>query len=387
MTQPPSNSVLILSLVHPDLLPSLYSVSEVLRERGAEVHLLTFSSPTGSPMPLGEGIHLYDCGRYAGNFSRRRAARGRFRSQLRAWLRDHQPRAILAACPFGYLEGLRVRGDGVPLVFLYYEMYDATLRELRRSPATAIRNWRALRLLEKAEVVCTPSSERAGWLVGRAALSRLPAVVLNSPSRALGRSTVDSAALWRRLPAHFRDRPLVVNTGGMSPSRAVVQMVASVEHWRSDAALVVTNDDDSAYAAQVRRIAEASPRRDDIVMLPLLPRAEMLALQRAAAVGLNLQPLDHNLDIMFPAPNKIAEYVHAGLLVVATRSTFTERLADRGVAILTDTLEPSGIARAIDLAVEEARTGEKRARVLSAARDWYCMDVQLRPVLRAIGYV
>jgi hypothetical protein len=78
--------------------------------------------------------------------------------------------------------------------------------------------------------------------------------------------------------------------------------------------------------------------------------------------------------------------VHAGLLVVASRSAFTERLADRQLAVLSESLEPREVARAIDEALIRTATLNTRELALSAARVWYCMDVQLRPVLRAIGY-
>ena len=378
--------MLILSVVHPDMLPSLYSVSEVLRDQGAEAHIITFSSPASRSMPLGAGVHVYDCGVFSGSIAHRHAARRLFRRRLEAWMRDHRPRAILAACPFGYLEALRIRPEGVPLVFLFYEMYDANLREFRKSPATAIRNWTALRMLRSADLLCTPSPERAGWLVGRTGIDRLPAVVLNGPSRSLARMPHDPTVLNRLLPPAVRDRPLVVHTGGMSPSRAVQELVGSVEHWHSDAALAVTNMDDTEYAREVRRIAESSPRREDIVLLPLLPRADMLALQHGGVVGINLMQSDYNLDIMFPAPNKTAEYVHAGLVVVASRSAFAERLADRRLAVLADDLAPREVARAIDEALTWVATRDTRAHALEAAREWYCMDVQLKPVLRAIGY-
>jgi hypothetical protein len=368
------------------MLPSLYSVSEVLRSHGAEAHIITFSSPASRAMPLHDGVHVHDCGVISGGIAQRRAARRAFRQRLDEWMRAHRPRAILAACPFGYLEALRVRPKGVPVVFLFYEMYDANLREFKKSPATALRNWRALRTLEKADLLCTPSPERAGWLVGRTRIGRLPAVVLNSPSSALSRTPHDPIALNRLLPPAVRERRLVVHTGGMSPSRAVMELVASVEHWRSEAALVMTNIDDSNYGRQVRRLAESSLRRERIVTLPLLPREDMLGLQRAGAVGINLMQSDDNLDIMFPAPNKAAEYVHAGLLVVASRSAFTERLADRNLAILAESLEPCEVARAIDEALTRVATSDTRGHALSAAREWYCMDVQLKPVLRAIGY-
>jgi hypothetical protein len=375
---------LILSQVHPDLLPSLYSVAEVLRGHGTEVHLITFASPAGVSPSLREGVALHDCGPMAGNTLARRHARTRFRRTLDGWMREHEPRAIIVACPFGYLEALRVRSPATPVVFMYYEMYDARLRDFHRSPATIYRNWTALRRLTQASLVCTPSVERAAWLLARADLRRLPDTVLNSPSL-IARTASAEIPLSSLLPPSALNKPLVINTGGVTESRCVKELVASVANWRSDAALVVTNVGDSPYAREVRDVAGASPRRDAVVLLPLIPRGEMIALQRAASVGISLLR-GEDLDTMLPAPNKIAEYVHAGLLVVASRSSFTERIADRGVAVLAESLRPEDLAASIDSAVSRSLGGVAREQALRAAQQWYCMDVQLSPVLRALGY-
>jgi len=388
VTSPTSSPVLILSQVHPDLLPSLYSVADVLSGKGSEVHLITFSSPAGAPPAVRDAITLHDCGPMSGGLVARRRARTRFRRLVDEWMKAHRPRAIIVACPFGYMEALRVRPDDIPLVFMYYEMYDARLRDFHRSPATIFRNWLALRRLSRASLVCTPSAERAAWLVGRADLRELPATVLNSPSvrsEAPAASAASAASIAHLLPPSVQHKPLVINTGGVTPSRCVKELVASVAEWNTDAALVVTNVGNSAYSDEVRGVAASSPRRDSIALLPLLPRAEMLALQRSASVGMSLLR-GEDLDTMLPAPNKIAEYVHAGLLVVTSRSAFTERIADQGVAVLADSLESKALATAIDAAVARCLGGGTRESALRAAREWYSMDVQLSPVLRTLGY-
>jgi hypothetical protein len=188
------------------------------------------------------------------------------------------------------------------------------------------------------------------------------------------------------VPEHLRNQRLVINTGGVSKERGVGELVRSVDYWRDNTALVVTNVGDTSYAREVRRLAALSCRSNDILLLPLLPREQMLALQRAAVVGTSLLR-GEDLDTMFAAPNKVGEYLHAGLLVVASRSSFTERLEDRGVAVLANTLEPTEIARAVNEGLDKAATTGQRSHTLAAAREWYCMEVQLRPVLRALGYV
>jgi hypothetical protein len=216
-------------------------------------------------------------------------------------------------------------------------------------------------------------------------LKTLPATVLNSPSIASGQVAVDPSAATCLLPEGVLRKPIVIHTGGVTASRCLKEVVESAGQWREDAALVITNVGDSPYSRDVRAAAAASPRRADIVLLPLVSRAEMIALQRVAAVGVSLTR-GSDLDTMLPAPNKIAEYVHAGLLAVTTRSSFTERMADRGLALLIDSVDPPTLATRIDEAVRMARRGDTRARALEAARGWYCMDVQLGPVLEVLGY-
>jgi hypothetical protein len=376
-------SVLLLSLVHPDLLPSLYSVSEVLSARGLDVEVLTFSSPAGGAIPLPRGVTLHDVGKYQSGAISRRRARRRFRRAVRERFVARRPISILAACPFSYLEALDVAGRNTPVVFMFYEMYDASWAELPRSPATIVRNWRALRRLRDSALVCVPSQERAQWLQERATLPRSPTVVLNCPTRSTERRPRHEASVASLLPAYFRDRHLVINTGGVTNSRGVLELVASVSHWPTGTALVITNVGEGSYAERVRRAAAESERSDDILLLPLVTRSQMLGLQRLAVIGTSFFRGD-DLDTRYPAPNKIGEYLHAGLLVVASRSAATEQLASQGLAVVADNLTPAGVGEAIARAVAQVERVDTRCGALAAAQRWYCMEVQLEPVTRFI---
>lgn len=377
--------VVVLTLVHPDLLPSVYSVAQVLRDRGAPAHIFSFSSPAGGSVDLGRGVTLHDCGPMDGSFIARHRARRRFRATVRSWLREHgRPTALIAACPFSFLEALRVRPSGVPVIFFYYEIYDATPAGMLRSPATAWRTWRAMRRLREAALVCTPSDERAGWLMDRAGLGRRPTTVLNSPyaTRLKGIDTPSRRRISELLPG----RQVVVYTGGVTASRAVEELVRSVEHWPAGIGLVVTNVGDSDYARGVRDAAATSRRAEDIVLLPLLAREDMLALQARAVVGVSLLRGDCP-DTMMPAPNKVGEYLQAGLVVVTTQTTFTSRLADLGVGVIASSISPRDVATAVARAVTIGSDARMRDRITTISREHYSMNVQLRPVLELLGAV
>src|SRR5690242_6990339 len=131
--------VLVLSLVHPDFLAPLYSVSRVLRDHGYLIDIFSFSSNAGGSISLPPQITLHDCGAHAGNVMQRLGARRHFRHSVSRFLRARSPVAIIASCPFSLLEAQRL-ARGVPLIYFAFELYDPALGSILRSPASRLRN-------------------------------------------------------------------------------------------------------------------------------------------------------------------------------------------------------------------------------------------------------
>jgi hypothetical protein len=382
-------NALILSLVHPDYLAPLYSVAKVLRDAGYHVHLFSFSSPVPSTTDLGQRIEFHDIGQHSGSIGERLRARRRFTHEVLDWSNRRRPTVVFASCPFSLLLALRTAGANAPVVYLSFEMYEVSWSDFRRSPATSLRNWRARRSLRKVSLVCVPSEERAVWLQRRARLTERPQVVLNAPYAEVHPSggPCASTKLCSLLPNTFLHRPLVVHTGNCSNTQAVLELIESMQWWPDDAALVLTSVGDTAYSRLVRERASLSPRSDDILLLSQLPRDQMLALQRSSTVGVCLIRNGDNLESSMPAPNKVGEYLHAGLLVVGLASPYMNMLADHGVAVLSPTLELEAIGTAVTLALRQSSLSEARSRILAVACSWYDMRVQFEPVLRHLRTV
>jgi hypothetical protein len=294
------------------------------------------------------------------------------------------PAAVIATCPFSYLEALRLGRGATPVIYFVEEIYEVNLRTFARSPLTGLRNWVAQRRLGKAALVAAPSDERAEFIGARARLARRPYTILNAPRVGSHSGEVDDRGLDDVLPSHFRDGILVVNTGRVSHTQAIVELLDSVAQWPDDAKLVVTGVRESDYATRVRERAKASPRRGDICLLPVLPRAAMLALQRRAHVGVCLLRLHDDPATQMPAPNKVGEYLQWGLVIVASRLPFLEQLETRGVGEMVDALDAPEIARAVRRAVERARTPVTRGAVQRVSREWMNMQVQAAPILELL---
>jgi hypothetical protein len=377
---PVRGKLLVLSVVHPDYLPSLYALSTVLERHRYATHIFSFASPAASSAAW-ERVNLHSHGEQRGGAFARWSARRALVASAATWCRAHLPVALVATCPFTLVAALRLAERRLPVIYFAYETYEVRPREALRSPMSWWRSRAAFRRVREAALVCVPSAERAGWLLARGALDRSPTVVMNCP--ALPRGSLDGAGDLDLLP-HLRDRAVVVHTGRVSHAQAILELVQSVEHWPRDAALVVTNMGSSAYEAAVRESAQRSPRAGDIALLPAIGRSQMLSLQRAAKVGVFLTRDTDALETLMPAPNKVGEYVHAGLVTVAPRSPFMEQLARHGVVEMVEALTPREIGAGVERALARASVRDQRSRVLDVARDWYNMEVQARPVIRLL---
>ncbi|MDQ6887331.1 MAG: glycosyltransferase [Gemmatimonadota bacterium] len=376
-------SALYLSLVHPDFLAPIYAVAASLQEHGARVRVLSFSSPAPGASTSYRMTEFRNAGPLKGNAFSRWRARRTFGRLGREMMDTERPDIILASCPFSFLSALRLSRGRIPVIYHAFELYDFGPADFWRSPATTVRSWLTLRKLSHAALVCTPSAERSGWLAGRARLAVLPTTVLNVPFGGLLPANGDSTALEGILPGGTRGRSIVLNSGAVNASYAVVELVRSVEHWSRNACLIVTRVEDSAYATQVRRAAEESPRREDILLLPMVTRAEMLALQSAATLGACfIRPTPGVPETLMPAPNKVGEYLQAGLPIVGSWVPYLDQLQAQGVAVLANHLDPQSIARAVNRALDGVDSARKR--VAEIANGWYRMETQVLPILEVI---
>ena len=376
---------LFLSLVHPDFLPSLYAVAQVMRDADYQVDLFSFSSPVPAAHDVGPGIVLHDLGPHQGGWSTRFLARRKFRRTVSAWSAHHATSAIIATCPFSLLVAVDVARGGVPVVYLAYETYEATWRDFARSPTNTVRNWRVLRCLTGVDVVCAPSEERAEWLQRQARLKAPPHVVLNAPyvADANTRRASDDVSL-AELFGLLGTRRVVIHTGNVSGTQVLLELIDSAQGWPEETVLVVTNVRDTDYGQAVRSRAAASPRSQDILLLPTVKRDTMLALQARAVVGVCLLRASDNLGSSIPAPNKVGEYLHAGLITVANESSYMRVLEREGVAVLARSLEPLAIAEAVMAALRISEREGARQLAQNVARSWYHMGRQFAPILEIV---
>jgi glycosyltransferase involved in cell wall biosynthesis len=178
--------------------------------------------------------------------------------------------------------------------------------------------------------------------------------------------------------------------GYVQPNRGLDLLVRSAKYLAPGNVIVVMGDGPSKAALQ--QLVAQEGVGDRIKLLPLVPYAELLSWTASADIGLNVLPPDYSPSIYYCLPNKLFEYLMAGLPVLTSRlPAVAEVIRQYDVGQVVDSLDPVTVAEAINalLADTEARA-RMRANALAAARDslnWEIESQRLVQLYARIGAV
>jgi glycosyltransferase involved in cell wall biosynthesis len=179
---------------------------------------------------------------------------------------------------------------------------------------------RAVRAMDRRFTV---SPLIATWLEERYGLAGPPTVVLNTPSRKALSLEFDRTV--RRDLGLAADVDLIVYTGGVSELRGVhtvVEALAADPGWHF---AVVTNDA-GPYIARLQRIADDGGYGDRLHLLPYVKPHEVAAYVRDASIG--VMPFRRYGNTDASLPNKLYDYLHAGLPMAASNCTLIQEFLE-----------------------------------------------------------
>jgi glycogen synthase len=227
----------------------------------------------------------------------------------------------------------------------------------------ALTSWLEGVLARRADDVLTVSDAIAEELERSLRLRRKPVAVLNAPNRtAAGPAT--------RPPGPLR----VVYQGAMAASRPVEDLMAAAEV--ADGASVtirVTNADLDALRAEVQRRGLG----DRVHIADPVSPMELVEALSGEDVGVILnRPVSLNDELVFP--NKLFEYMMAGLAVVAPRLRGVEAfIRDEKIGALYEPGSPASLGRVLaELAEDPERVRAMGRRSRELALERYNADVE-----------
>lgn len=225
-----------------------------------------------------------------------------------------------------------------------------------------------------AALVTTSSDGVADDLRTRYGLRRQPAVIRNVPH-------------YEEVPFRTTGSPLVVlYHGQFMPNRGLDQLVESVDLWPEDRVLHLRGYATHTYVSweeQLRRRAAKGVAEGRIVFHPRAPSFELVGLAAQADVGIH--PLiPYNKQTLYSLPNKLFEYVMAGLAVCVTDTPgMAPTVREHDVGVLLPSVEPAAIAETV-AALDRRSVDQWKRNSLAAART-LCWENEQRKLVDAVG--
>jgi glycosyltransferase involved in cell wall biosynthesis len=195
-----------------------------------------------------------------------------------------------------------------------------------------------------ADRVITVSPAIADALRSRYHLNHQPTVVLNTP--VIEPSHDDATPSIRAVAGVPEGAPLLVYAGGVTTARGV-HVVVDALPLLPEAHLVVVcvPRTDASYPRRLQRQAVRLQVADRLHLLEPVPVGQIVGFLRTADVGLIpvLQFPSHQMAL----PNKVFEYLHAGLPVVTTElDTLGPFVREHGIGEAFTAEDPEALAEA-----------------------------------------
>jgi len=247
---------------------------------------------------------------------------------------------------------------------LYPDLVTGTPPYLRR----LIRHVESL-LIRSADIVTTVNDFIALELSSRYGIPH-PIVIMNCPRTPASLPTTRHRAERRKV---------VLYSGTFWQERGLENVVLACGYLRKNVQVVFRGE--GAIEAKLR---EMSRGLENCIIEKPVPMAEVIPKAAEADVGI-IPYLPTTLNNMYASPNKLFEYLQAGLPVIGSDLPFIRKIiVEHDVGSVFDPFDPKDIARAMNLITQDEILESKRANV-KKIRSRFSWEIESKKLLEAVS--
>jgi glycosyltransferase involved in cell wall biosynthesis len=247
------------------------------------------------------------------------------------------------------------RASGAHVIYDSHEFASEEFSDSRRWRLLARRHVARIeaRHIRQADAVVTVSAGIADALAERYDLP-LPLVVSNTPS-------------WQETAFRPTGDPItVLYNGAVVPRRGLDVLIESVRLWPEGFRLMIRGPAQGGYDQHLRGLAEGLGER--IVFAPAVPPDQVVSAAAEADIGIFLLS-NSTTHARFAMPNKIFEYMQAGLMVISSDLPEIRQVVETAsCGLLLDRDTPHSIAACL-AGLDPARIDACKKAALRRARD------------------
>lgn len=270
---------------------------------------------------------------------------------------------------------LAARLKGIPLVYDAHEIF-TEVPELAGNPGKK-NIWKKLeaRLVPKLKYMFTVNESIAGWY--EKAYGIRPRVVRNMPRLQSGSSSTELSRSSLGLPD---DKKIILLQGaGINIQRGAEEAVEAMQYVEGALLLIIGGGD---VLPVLQQMVKENRLEEKVVFIPRQPFEKLQAYTRLADIGLTLDK-DTNINYRYSLPNKIFDYIHAGVPVLASDLAEVRRIVETyEVGAIAGSHDPKAIAAAMQemLASPQYPRWKANASQVRAELCWEKEEEQLKAV-------
>ena len=203
-------------------------------------------------------------------------------------------------------------------------------------------------------------------------------VIRNIPSRKALPPKGDKTALGLPADKHL----LILQGSGINIQRGAEELVQAMQYL-DDCFLMIIGGGD--VLPILKQMVEQLQITDRVLFLPRMPYQQMMAYTQLAELGFCLDK-DTNLNYRFSLPNKLFDFIQAGVPIIASHLTEIEKIIlQYDLGLFIDNHKPETIAATIREGLSDvARREQWKQNLAVAARDlcWENEELKLLEIYR-----
>ena len=172
--------------------------------------------------------------------------------------------------------------------------------------------------------------------------------------------------------------------GYLQPDRSLDTLIYAAPFLERDIVIVLMGEDKVGTQAQLEAIIAREGVTDRVKIVPPVPYSELLNWTASADIGLTVYAPDYSKNVQMMLPNKLFEYLMAGLPVLTSElESIAEVVRTYEVGHIVFSLEPRNIAAAINTMLSNrAALAVMHYNALKAAQNSLCWEQELSKLIQ-----